>query len=118
MLSFVPRIGICSMITNGCTQHIRSNSMSKSDGFHPVMLVWLVTATLVGAMVGLTIAPTVLQPTTPQSCHAALTAADARHALAESTTALTEDAWHADTHDDQHALEAAQAGIHQNSIDM
>jgi len=52
------------------------------------------------------------------ACTTALGLADHRHALAESTTALTLDAWQADKHDDAAGLEYAEAGIEQNADEL
>lgn len=52
------------------------------------------------------------------ACTTAFGLADHRHALAESTTALTLDAWQADTHDDAAGLEYAEAGIATNAEEL
>lgn len=52
------------------------------------------------------------------ACQDALTAADARFALAESTTALIYDQWRADNLGDAHGVEYAAAGIQQNTEEI
>ena len=52
------------------------------------------------------------------ACQDALTAADARYQLAESTTALVYDQWRADNLGDAHGVEYAAAGIQQNSAEI
>lgn len=52
------------------------------------------------------------------ACHDVLTAADARYALAESTTALIYDQWRADNLGDTHGVEYAKSGIQQNKAEI
>lgn len=52
------------------------------------------------------------------ACQDALTTADARYALSESTVALTYDAWQADLLGDVMAAEYATEGIAQNHQDI
>lgn len=52
------------------------------------------------------------------ACQDALTAADARYQLAESTTALVFDQWRADNLGDAHGVEYAQAGIQTNQDEI
>lgn len=56
--------------------------------------------------------------TTLDACNAALTAADARYQLSESTTALVFDQWRADNLGDAHGVEYAAAGVQQNMTEI
>lgn len=56
--------------------------------------------------------------TTLDTCQDALTAADARYALSESTTALIYDQWRADNLGDAHGVEYAKSGIQQNTKEI